>query len=94
MSGQLTGKNIVVTGGTQGLGRAIALEAAREGAAGVVICGRSSGNGEAARAEIEGVGSRALFVRADLQYQADCRGLCVRRRRSSRRFAVSLTPPV
>ena len=39
------GKVLLVTGGTQGVGRAIAVEAARSGAAGVMLSGRDAAKG-------------------------------------------------
>ncbi len=62
----LDGQVILVTGSTQGVGEAIALESARLGAAGVVVCGRNTENGQAVAAEVESIGSRSLFVEADL----------------------------
>ena len=41
----LEGQVLIVTGSTQGVGEAIALESARLGAAGVVVCGRNAENG-------------------------------------------------
>ena len=46
---RLTGKVLVVTGSTQGLGAAIARRAAAVGAAGIVVCGRDRRRGEAGR---------------------------------------------
>ena len=51
---RLTGKVLVVTGSTQGLGAAIARRAVGVGAAGIVICGRERGRGEAVRDEPRG----------------------------------------
>jgi NAD(P)-dependent dehydrogenase (short-subunit alcohol dehydrogenase family) len=55
----------LVTGSTSGLGRAIAIELAREGAA-VVVAGRDQGRGDAVVAEIAAAGGSASFVAADL----------------------------
>ncbi len=65
MARRYEGKAAIVTGGTQGLGEAIARRLAAEGA-GLVICGRNAGRGEAVRADLERAGARAVFVRADL----------------------------
>jgi NAD(P)-dependent dehydrogenase (short-subunit alcohol dehydrogenase family) len=63
---RLDGKVLIVTGSTQGLGAEIARRAARLGAAGIVVCGRHRGRGETVREEVEGLGSEAVFVEADL----------------------------
>ena len=69
----LSGKICIVTGGTQGLGKGIALHLAQSGAAGIVICGRSTEKGEKAAKEIEAAGSACEFVRADLAVESQCR---------------------
>ena len=73
---QLEGKIAVVTGGTQGLGAAIARLFANRGASGIVICGRSREKGEAKAREIrEAAGVAAEFVAADLGRVEDCRAV-------------------
>lgn len=67
----LEGKIAVVTGGTQGLGAAIARRFAEAGAAGLITCGRSRENGEAVAESIKGCPTH--FVAADLGVVADCR---------------------
>jgi NAD(P)-dependent dehydrogenase (short-subunit alcohol dehydrogenase family) len=62
----LTGRSIVVTGGTQGIGAEIARDAARAGAGSVCITGRNTTNGTAMVTELEALGCKALFVAADL----------------------------
>ena len=62
----LSGKSAVVTGGSRGIGKAIALRLAQQGAD---ICFSFRGNAEAAAgtvAEIEVLGRRALSVQADV----------------------------
>lgn len=72
---RLDGRVIIATGGTQGVGEAVALHAAENGAAGVVICGRQQAKGDAVVAAIEKLGAEALFVRADLSVVEDCRNI-------------------
>ncbi len=61
---KLKNKVAIVTGAGQGIGRAIALALAREGAK-VVVGDISNKEGEVAK-EIEGFGSEALAVKADI----------------------------
>ncbi|MBZ9681753.1 SDR family oxidoreductase [Mesorhizobium sp. B2-7-3] len=63
---RLEGKVALVTGSTQGIGRAIAETLARSGAAGLLITGRDSKRGEAVAAELSALGTPTLFVAADL----------------------------
>jgi NAD(P)-dependent dehydrogenase (short-subunit alcohol dehydrogenase family) len=69
----LSGKIAVVTGGTQGLGEAIARLFAERGAAGLVICGRNAKRGDQVASDISAAGCPTVFVQADLAKVADCR---------------------
>ncbi len=70
---KLVGKVIIVTGSTQGVGEAVAFEAAEQGAAGLVVCGRQRERGEAVAQTLNDKGTRTIYVPADLAVIADCR---------------------
>jgi NAD(P)-dependent dehydrogenase (short-subunit alcohol dehydrogenase family) len=62
----------VITGGTQGLGLAIARRLAAEGAQGIVVCGRNVQRGAQAEAELRGLGVQCRYVQADMALPDDC----------------------
>lgn len=67
----LTGKGVIITGASKGIGRAIALEFAREGA-NVAICARGLEALATTRAELEATGVRVYAARCDV---ADAKAL-------------------
>ena len=69
----LHGQVAIVTGGTQGLGAAIAAALAQCGALGVVICGRNATKGAGQVELLNALGTQALYVQADLEKADDCR---------------------
>jgi NAD(P)-dependent dehydrogenase (short-subunit alcohol dehydrogenase family) len=71
----VTGKVAVVTGGAHGIGRALALRFAREGAAGVVVADL---DGEGAAAVAEEIGPGGLGVRCDVSTDAENAALIAR----------------
>ncbi|AZN41296.1 SDR family NAD(P)-dependent oxidoreductase [Paenibacillus albus] len=78
MGQRLSGKTIIVTGATKGIGRGIALKCASEGA-NVVVAGRSEQEGAAVIRDIEQLyGASGLFVRTDVSKTEDCEQLIVK----------------
>ncbi len=72
---RLENKVAVVTGSSLGIGKAIALAFAREGAAVTIDYRKHSDEADAVVEEIEGFGGRALAVQADVSVPEDVKGL-------------------
>jgi NAD(P)-dependent dehydrogenase (short-subunit alcohol dehydrogenase family) len=66
MEVRIDDKVLLVTGGAQGLGRAVALEAVRSGAAAIVLTDRNKQRGAEVVSEVLKLGAKATFVAADL----------------------------
>jgi NAD(P)-dependent dehydrogenase (short-subunit alcohol dehydrogenase family) len=67
---ELTGKVVLITGGTDGLGLALAHRLVAEGAA-VAVCGRNEERLAAAQAALEAAGGDVLAVQADVERAED-----------------------
>jgi L-rhamnose 1-dehydrogenase len=65
MASDLTGKRVLVTGGSRGIGRAIALGLAKAGAHVAIVYRQDTPHAEKTRDEIAALGVRALAVQAD-----------------------------
>jgi NAD(P)-dependent dehydrogenase (short-subunit alcohol dehydrogenase family) len=74
---RMKGERALVTGSTAGIGRAIALAFAREGAA-VVVTGRNEERGATVVAEITASGGTATFDAADVHQEGECTALVER----------------
>jgi glucose 1-dehydrogenase len=72
---RLEGKAVLVTGSSRGIGRAIALRLAREGADVAVNYTRSADEAREVLAGVEAAGRRGVIVQADLRSAAEARRL-------------------
>lgn len=65
-------KVFVVTGGTQGLGAAVAQLLVKRGARGIVICGRNTQAGHEQAESLSHAGCEVIFVEADISSSEAC----------------------
>jgi NAD(P)-dependent dehydrogenase (short-subunit alcohol dehydrogenase family) len=72
-SGRLTGKRAIITGGDSGIGRAVALAFAREGADVLVSYLNEDEDARETKRLVEDAGRKAVLVRGDIQHAAHCR---------------------
>jgi len=72
---RLDGKVAIITGGTQGLGEAVARTFAARGAAGLVICGRNAEQGRKVADDLTKAGCKTEYVKADLANLAETRAV-------------------
>jgi NAD(P)-dependent dehydrogenase (short-subunit alcohol dehydrogenase family) len=67
--------NVIISGGTQGLGLAIAKVMARQGCPHIVISGRAPEKGAAAAQEVTALGTDCHYITCDVAIESDCRNL-------------------
>ena len=73
--GRFEGKIALITGSTQGVGEAVAHRLAAEGAAGIVVCGRSRERGESVARDLVAAGTPTVFIPVELGDADSCRNL-------------------
>ena len=88
----LTDKVCVVTGSGSGIGRATAIEMARQGGK-VVVSDVNDANGESTVEEIKGAGGEAVYIHADMRKQEEIQALMTAPWRRSARCTCSTTTP-
>lgn len=71
-SGKLAGMAAIVTGGDSGIGRAVAVLFAREGADVAIVYLSETADAEETRAHVEAEGRRCLLIRGDVRKRAFC----------------------
>ena len=87
-SGKLTGKVALVTGGDSGIGRAVALAFAREGADVAIAYLDEHDDAQGAARSVEEAGRRAITIAGDITDEAHCRSLVERTRSELGRIDV------
>jgi len=70
---QFKDKIIIITGSTQGSGAETARLFAKRGAKAITICGRNEDKGLIVKKQIEDIGSKCLYIKADLANIDDCK---------------------
>ena len=74
-SGRLVGKKAIITGGDSGIGRAVALAFAREGADLLISYLNEHEDAEETKRLVDEAGRRAVLFPGDIQHAAHCRAI-------------------
>jgi len=74
-SGRLTGKRAVITGGDSGIGRAVAIAFAREGADVLIAYLNEDDDAQDVAQLVNDAGRKCVLVRGDLSDPAHCRAV-------------------
>ena len=77
-AGKLQGKAALITGADSGIGRAVAVAFALEGADVAILYNENDGDAQTTRAMVESKGRRCLVIRADVRDSAACRDAVAR----------------
>ena len=88
-SGNLTGKAALITGGDSGIGRAVALAFAMEGADVAIAYNHSEGDAAETRRLVERHGRRCLALMADVTVEADRARLVAEKSNTTRTVQTS-----
>ncbi len=92
-SGRLKGKKAVITGGDSGIGRAVAIAYAREGADVLISYLNEDTDARETARHVEEAGRKAVLVAGDLQTPDHCRAVVAKRYPSSAASTSSSTMP-
>lgn len=68
----------IISGGTQGLGLAVAKVMAQQGCTAIIVTGRNAQKGDAAAAEISKLGTVCHYIECDVGKEGDCHRLIER----------------
>ncbi|WP_343312650.1 SDR family oxidoreductase [Brucella sp. BE17] len=77
-SGRLEGRKAIITGGDSGIGRAVAIAYAREGADILIVYLEEDSDAIETKALIEAEGRKAVLMKCDIQHPATCREIAER----------------
>jgi len=72
-AGKLTGKVALITGADSGIGRAVAIAFALEGADVAILYNENDGDADTTRAMVEAKGRRCLVIKSDVRDSEACR---------------------